>query len=113
MAYTIHALARLPMANKDTLAFLIIHLQNVAQHSRYNNMSLTDLAEIFAPIIVGNASQNAEMNDFEKQIKVMGLLLAIPQSILRLGLMREELLRKYISRHDNPQIVTEPGSFPS
>ncbi|XP_046918952.2 uncharacterized protein LOC124499128 [Dermatophagoides farinae] len=44
-------ICQLPSCNRDTLAFLMIHLRKVAKNQNYNNMSLKKLARIFAPKI--------------------------------------------------------------
>ncbi|OTF75414.1 Rho GTPase-activating protein-like protein [Euroglyphus maynei] len=44
-------ICQLPSCNRDTLAFLLIHLRKVAKNQHYNNMSLDKLARIFAPKI--------------------------------------------------------------
>ena len=131
MSSTLKALGRLPPANKDTLAFLILHLQKVAQHSDDNKMTLTNLAKIFGPTIVGHASPNPTIDviqsDIEKQFKVMLILLEIQQgylgqALLQQGLLKEVLLRRnrmgqghleqYRSKQDNPEVVTAPSPPP-
>ena len=106
MASTIKAVAQLPPANKDTLAFLILHLQKVAQHSDDNKMPLSNLAIIFGPTIVGHASPNPEvyvmLNDKEKQRKVMMRLLKIDQGYWRQYMSLEQ---------DNPEVL--PGPSPN
>ena len=105
MASTLEALAELPAANKDTLAFLILHLQKVGQHCDDNKMPLTSLAKIFGPTIVGHASQNPKddviLKDTEKQPKVMMRLLGIAQ----------DYWRQYMSEQDNPEVL--PGPSPN
>ena len=44
-------ICQLPSCNRDTLAFLLVHLRKVAKNQHYNNMSLEKLARIFAPKI--------------------------------------------------------------
>lgn len=73
--------AQLPAPNKDTLAFLILHLQDVASHAHNNKMPAESLAKIFGPTIVGHAtpspSNDVILDDTRKQAKVMEKLLSI------------------------------------
>lgn len=46
------AITQLPRANRDTLAFLILHLQRVAQ-SPVCKMPITNLSRVFGPTVVG------------------------------------------------------------
>eukprot|EP00731_Ephydatia_muelleri_P009343 Em0004g1681a len=52
LASTLEAIAELPPANKDTLAFIILHLQKVASYSESNKMPTASLAKVFGPTIV-------------------------------------------------------------
>ena len=117
-------MAQLPPANKDTLAYLILHLQKVAQHSDDNKMTLANLAKIFGPTIVGHASPNPKSHviksNIEKQFKVMMILLGIQQGYLRLGLTQQCLLtegflrmshlKQHRSNQDNPEVAAAPSS---
>ncbi|XP_059397412.1 rac GTPase-activating protein 1-like [Carassius carassius] len=71
----------LPQPNRDTLAFLIIHLQRVAQ-SKDTKMDVTNLARVFGPTIVGHAVPDPEpmtiLQDTKRQPKVVERLLALP-----------------------------------
>ena len=58
LAGTLEAIADLPPCNKDTLAFLILHLQKVAAHCDANKMPLLSLAKVFGPTVVGHGSAN-------------------------------------------------------
>ncbi len=53
LAATLEAIASLPSPNKDTLAFLILHLQRVAAQHEANKMPIVSLAKVFGPTIVG------------------------------------------------------------
>ena len=58
LASTLEAIAKLPSppSNKDTLAYFILHLQQVAYYSTANKMPLANLVTVFAPTVVGNGS---------------------------------------------------------
>ncbi|KAM9343826.1 rac GTPase-activating protein 1 isoform 2-T3 [Pholidichthys leucotaenia] len=72
----------LPQANRDTLAYLILHLQRVA-NSLDTKMDISNLARVFAPTIVGHAVPNPDpmtiLQDTKRQPKVVERLLALPQ----------------------------------
>ncbi|KRZ69469.1 Rac GTPase-activating protein 1, partial [Trichinella papuae] len=70
------AICELPMPNRDTLAFLIVHLQRVAEEYMHNKMPVANLAKIFAPSILGFAANNMirssdELLKLEKVVKVL------------------------------------------
>lgn len=67
------AVSELPQANRDTLAFLMIHLQRVAQ-SPNTKMDIANLAKIFGPTIVAHTVPNPDpvtmFQDIKRQLKV-------------------------------------------
>ncbi|XP_058619818.1 rac GTPase-activating protein 1 [Onychostoma macrolepis] len=71
----------LPQPHRDTLAFLVIHLQRVAQ-SKDTRMDITNLARVFGPTIVGHAVPDPEpmtiLQDTKRQPKVVERLLGLP-----------------------------------
>uniref|UniRef100_A0A8C1VJQ5 Rac GTPase-activating protein 1 n=1 Tax=Cyprinus carpio TaxID=7962 RepID=A0A8C1VJQ5_CYPCA len=71
----------LPQPSRDTLAFLIIHLQRVAQ-SKDTKMDITNLARVFGPTIVGHAVPDPDpmtiLQDTKRQPKVIERLLGLP-----------------------------------
>ncbi|XP_022063052.1 rac GTPase-activating protein 1 [Acanthochromis polyacanthus] len=71
----------LPQPNRDTLAFLVLHLQRVAD-SLDTKMDIHNLARVFGPTIVGHAVPNPEpmtiLQDTKRQPKVVERLLALP-----------------------------------
>ncbi|KAK5864210.1 hypothetical protein PBY51_001170 [Eleginops maclovinus] len=73
----------LPPANRDTLAFLVLHLQRVAD-SLDTRMDITNLARVFGPTIVGHAVPNPDpmtiLQDTKRQPKVVERLLSLPVS---------------------------------
>nr|XP_020035930.1 rac GTPase-activating protein 1 isoform X2 [Castor canadensis] len=75
------AVSELPQANRDTLAFLMIHLQRVAQ-SPNTKMDVANLAKVFGPTIVAHAVPNPDpvtmLQDIKRQPKVVERLLSLP-----------------------------------
>jgi Rac GTPase-activating protein 1 len=53
------AIQQMPQANRDTLAFLIMHLQRIAECPE-TKMPLMNLAKVFAPTIVGYSCANPD-----------------------------------------------------
>ncbi|KAK7800551.1 hypothetical protein U0070_006738 [Myodes glareolus] len=72
------AVSELPQANRDTLAFLMIHLQRVAQ-SPNTKMDIANLAKVFGPTIVAHTVPNPDpvtmFQDIKRQLK---RLLSLP-----------------------------------
>ncbi|XP_078085309.1 rac GTPase-activating protein 1-like [Mustelus asterias] len=77
LSQTVHSL---PRANRDTLAFLIIHLQRVMV-SPECRMDKHSIARIFGPTIVGHSNPNPNplevFEDTKRQPKVMEQLLSM------------------------------------
>ncbi len=73
------AISELPAANRDTLAFLILHLQNVAASPKCK-MSVANLAMVFGPTVVGYSSGDQLATLAETQIAngIMEQLLLLP-----------------------------------
>ncbi|XP_075685247.1 rac GTPase-activating protein 1-like isoform X2 [Rhinoderma darwinii] len=75
------AVQELPPANRDTLAFLILHLYRVMR-SPECKMDKMNLSRVFGPTIVGHAVPDPSplviMQDTPRQAKVMFLLLSLP-----------------------------------
>ncbi|NXA27709.1 RGAP1 protein, partial [Ibidorhyncha struthersii] len=75
------AVAELPQANRDTLAFLMMHLQRVAQ-SPETKMDIANLAKVFGPTIVAHAVPDPDpitlLQDTKRQPKVVERLLLLP-----------------------------------
>lgn len=74
---------KLPLANRDTLAYLILHLHRVIQ-SAYCNMDRNNLARVFGPTVVGHSISEPSplmiMQDTPRQAKVISRLLSLPAS---------------------------------
>ncbi|CAO2599313.1 Rac GTPase-activating protein 1 [Lemmus lemmus] len=78
MEATYWAVSELPWANRDTLAFLRIHLQRVVQ-SLNTKMDVANPAQVFGPTIVAPAVLNPDaVTVFQYQVKVMEHLLSLP-----------------------------------
>ncbi|XP_067385611.1 rac GTPase-activating protein 1 [Emydura macquarii macquarii] len=75
------AVGELPQANRDTLAFLMIHLQRVAQ-SPDTKMDIINLSKVFGPTIVAHAVSDPDpmtlLQDTKRQPKVVERLLSLP-----------------------------------
>ena len=75
---------RLPDANRDVIAYILLHLKKVAEYSKYNRMTEPVLAKVFAPTIVGfspNAIHgNTQIDESPKQIRCMHAMLSMPKS---------------------------------
>ncbi|XP_030324016.1 rac GTPase-activating protein 1 isoform X1 [Calypte anna] len=75
------AVDELPQANRDTLAFLMVHLQRVAQ-SPETKMDIPNLAKVFGPTIVAHAVPDPDpmtlLQDTKRQPKVVERLLMLP-----------------------------------
>jgi len=74
------SIAKLPQPNRDTLAFLILHLQKVANYSTVNKMTITNLAKVFGPTVVGATPTNLEdaRQELPRMEAVMKGLLGLP-----------------------------------
>ncbi|NXC51306.1 RGAP1 protein, partial [Penelope pileata] len=92
-----HVVSKLPAANRDTLAFLMLHLLRVS-HSPDCKMDVLNLSCVFGPTLVGHSSANptplAIMEDAPRQRKVVAQLLALPPDFWRgfVGTEQENLV---------------------
>jgi len=81
IALIYQTISELPQAHRDTLAFLLIHLQRVAQ-STVTKMNVTNLARVFGPTIVGHSVPDPDpmtiLQDTKRQPKVVERLLCLP-----------------------------------
>lgn len=55
------AISELPQPNRDTLAFLMLHLQRVSS-SPECKMPISNLAKVFGPTLVGYRSQEPSLD---------------------------------------------------
>ncbi|XP_015742351.1 rac GTPase-activating protein 1 [Coturnix japonica] len=87
------AVGELPRANRDTLAFLMVHLQRVAQ-SPDTKMDVTNLAKVFGPTIVAHAVPDPDpmtlLQDTKRQPKVVERLLLMPMEYWSQLMMLEQ-----------------------
>ncbi|XP_021146418.2 rac GTPase-activating protein 1 isoform X1 [Columba livia] len=92
-----HMVSKLPPANRDTLAFLMLHLLRVSR-SPDCKMDILNLSRVFGPTLVGHASANPTpliiMEDTPRQCKVVAQLLSLPPDFWRgfLGPEQENLV---------------------
>ncbi|XP_043227644.1 rac GTPase-activating protein 1-like isoform X1 [Amphibalanus amphitrite] len=74
------AISELPQPNRDTLAFVILHLQRVAEVPD-NKMSVSSLAKVYGPTLVGYSSSDLEpgalLTETRQQQTVMEKLLGL------------------------------------
>ncbi|ENN72549.1 hypothetical protein HUJ04_001171 [Dendroctonus ponderosae] len=77
----IQCVSELPQPNRDTLAYMMLHLQKVAQAPECK-MPIENLAKVFGPTIVGYSSDNPStetlISETMKQIKVLDCLIRLP-----------------------------------
>ncbi|XP_068805700.1 rac GTPase-activating protein 1-like isoform X2 [Struthio camelus] len=78
--------SELPPANRDTLAFLMLHLLRVSR-SPECRMDVLNLSRVFGPTLVGHSSANPTpltiMEDTPRQCKVVAQLLSLPPDFWR------------------------------
>ncbi|XP_065697131.1 rac GTPase-activating protein 1-like isoform X6 [Patagioenas fasciata] len=92
-----HVVSKLPPANRDTLAFLMLHLLRVSR-SPDCKMDILNLSRVFGPTLVGHALANPTpliiMEDTPRQCKVVAQLLSLPPDFWRgfLGPEQENLV---------------------
>ncbi|XP_075009150.1 rac GTPase-activating protein 1-like [Calonectris borealis] len=92
-----HVVSKLPPANRDTLAFLMLHLLRVSR-SPDCKMDVLNLSRVFGPTLVGHGSANptplAIMEDTPRQCKVVAQLLSLPPDFWRgfVGTEQENLV---------------------
>jgi hypothetical protein len=67
------AVQDLPQANRDTLSFLILHLQRISDTAECK-MPSSNLARVFGPSIVGNSSPQMAPAEIINELKVQHLI---------------------------------------
>nr|XP_032807165.1 rac GTPase-activating protein 1-like isoform X1 [Petromyzon marinus] len=75
------AIGQLPQPNRDTLAYLMLHLQRVAESTECK-MNQSNLSRVFGPTLVGHATANPEpvviLRDTQQQPMVVDHLMSLP-----------------------------------
>ncbi|XP_008546525.1 rac GTPase-activating protein 1 [Microplitis demolitor] len=74
------AISELPQPNRDTLAFLILHLQRVSSTPECK-MPISNLAKVFGPTLVGYSSQEPSATSMLSETKTQA---AIVESLLKI-----------------------------
>ncbi|XP_053313726.1 rac GTPase-activating protein 1 [Spea bombifrons] len=94
VAAVYQAVDELPPANRDTLAFLMIHLQRVSQ-SPSCKMDVTNLSKVFGPTLVGHAVPDPDpmtlLHDTKRQPKVVERLMSLPAEYWNQFMMVENI----------------------
>ncbi|NP_001084820.1 Rac GTPase activating protein 1 L homeolog [Xenopus laevis] len=94
----------LPAANRDTLAYLMIHLQRVAQ-SPDCKMDVSNLAKVFGPTLVGHAVSDPDpmtiLQDTRRQPMVLERLLSLPAEYWNQYMMVENIDPNHIIENSN------------
>ncbi|XP_068454702.1 rac GTPase-activating protein 1 [Clinocottus analis] len=92
VALMYQTISDLPQPNRDTLAFLVLHLQRVAA-SLDTKMNISNLARVFGPTLVGHAVPNPDpmtiLQDTKRQPAVVERLLGLPADYWSQFLMAE------------------------
>ncbi|XP_075216302.1 rac GTPase-activating protein 1-like [Lycorma delicatula] len=87
------AFTELPQPNRDTLAYLILHLQRISEVKECR-MSLSSLSKIMGPTVIGYSRADPEMikmhmfEETEEDVQVMEELLSIPSEYWKNFLVR-------------------------
>ncbi|CAH0548067.1 unnamed protein product [Brassicogethes aeneus] len=76
-----HAISQLPQPNRDTLAYMVLHLQKISE-AKECKMPIGNLAKIFGPTIVGYSCEDPDpgnlLTETRQQAQVMEALLYLP-----------------------------------
>uniref|UniRef100_A0AC35GNT5 Rho-GAP domain-containing protein n=1 Tax=Panagrolaimus sp. PS1159 TaxID=55785 RepID=A0AC35GNT5_9BILA len=99
----------LPAPNCDTLAYIILHLQKVAENSAKNQMLAENLATVLAPTIIGHS------NLVNTQIAEDSCKISTNQTIILLRLFKipSEFWNRFIENNMSAVLAAEartPGS---
>jgi RhoGAP domain len=63
----LQAIADLPQPNRDTLAYLVLHLKRVGE-CRDNKMSISNLAKILGPTVVGYSTADPSNENLMSEV---------------------------------------------
>ncbi|XP_054454871.1 rac GTPase-activating protein 1 [Anoplopoma fimbria] len=114
------AIAELPKVNRDTLAFLMLHLQKVMR-SPQCQMDKNNLSRVFGPTIVGHGMSEPTpttiMRDTNTQPKVICRMLSLPDAYWRrvLTIQTDKISSSTTKTHnlnDGPGRLFEPLTSP-
>ncbi|ELU10445.1 hypothetical protein CAPTEDRAFT_161236 [Capitella teleta] len=111
LSNTYQAISKLPQANRDTIAFLILHLQRVAECESCK-MPGSNLAKVFGPTMIGYSSLEPEpmqmINETRKQQLVVERLMSISTDYWTRFLSADDVTF-HAQEHGTPQ-TPEGGS---
>jgi len=103
------AISGLAIPNRDTLAYIILHLKCVADHKDKNKMDMDNLSKVMGPTIVGYSSSDptAILSEAEDQRQVMQTLLNISDEYWKKLLdFQEPPLFGYKSTPETPAVFS-------
>ncbi|XP_064020533.1 rac GTPase-activating protein 1-like isoform X3 [Pogoniulus pusillus] len=109
--------SKLPPANRDTLAFLMLHLLRVS-NSLDCKMDVLNLSRVFGPTLVGHSSANPTplviMEDTPRQCKVVARLLSLPPDFWRgfVGVKQENLVPVAAALEGENELFFHPVASP-
>ena len=83
-----HAINELPPRHRDTLEFLVFHLERVIEQERENLMTSLNVAVVFAPTIMRPESLAREMQDTQAKNAAVQFLIENCQGIFLGGAIR-------------------------
>lgn len=86
------AISELPQPNRDTLAFLILHLQRISSTAECM-MPISNLAKVFGPTLVGYSSQHPSRETMFSETKsqvAVSMVFKIIQVIFLISLVFKE-----------------------
>lgn len=111
------AVSELPQPNRDTMAFIMLHLQKVAA-AKETKMTRSNLAKILGPTIIGYSSMDAQpaeiMNEVGVQAATMEKLIGIDSDYWSTFLNQEEgenLFKDNILSPATPEIMQMQASI--
>ncbi|XP_060951229.1 rac GTPase-activating protein 1 [Limanda limanda] len=109
-------IAELPKSNRDTLAFLMLHLHKVIK-SPQCQMDQNNLARVFGPTIVGHGisepSATTILRDTNTQPKVICRLLSLPEDYWRRVLaVHSDQMSSLSSTNKTPSPLFQPLTSP-
>ncbi|CAD6220394.1 GSCOCG00005036001-RA-CDS [Cotesia congregata] len=93
------AISELPQPNRDTLAFLVLHLQRVSSTPECK-MPISNLAKVFGPTLVGYSSQEPSASSMLSETKTQA---AIVESLLKIP-------SDYWANFVNPDCINDIGT---